>query len=76
MKLREKLFLSTILLAVPGIAATGQLSLGTGIDYSSGDYGADVDTDILYVPLTFKYDTERWFYRLTVPYLRIRGPGN
>ncbi len=50
MKLREKLFLSTILLAVPGIAATGQLSLGTGIDYSSGEYGADVDTDILYVP--------------------------
>ena len=76
MRLRERIFLSTILFAMPGIAAAGQFSLGTGVDYSSGDYGADVDTDILYVPLTAKYDTERWFFRLTVPYLRIRGPGN
>jgi hypothetical protein len=45
------------------------------IVYSTGDYGASEDTDITYIPLTAKYDTERWFFRLTVPYLRITGPG-
>jgi hypothetical protein len=71
----KKIFVSALLLVMPGIAAAGQFSLGTGVDYSSGDYGADVDTDILYVPFNVKYDTERWFYRLTIPYIRIRGPG-
>jgi hypothetical protein len=77
MKTREKLLVSMLLLLPAEIIfAAGQFSLGTGVDYSSGDYGGDVDTDILYVPLTAKYDTERWFYRLTVPYIRIRGPGD
>lgn len=71
------ILLASIVLAMPGIAAAqGQFSLGTGVDYSSGDYGADEDTDILYVPLNARYDTERWFFRLTVPYIRIRGPGD
>jgi hypothetical protein len=66
----------TLLCASPGVsAADGQFSFTTGIDYSTGDYGADEDTDILYIPLTGKYETERWLFRLTVPYLRITGPG-
>ncbi|HSF48272.1 MAG TPA: hypothetical protein VLA73_07915 [Burkholderiales bacterium] len=66
----------TLLFAAPGVyAADGKFSFTTGIDYSTGDYGADEDTDILYVPFTGKYETERWFFRLTVPYLRITGPG-
>lgn len=52
------------------------LKLMTGFDYSSGDYGATQSTDILYVPFTAKYQTEPWTFKLTVPYIRITGPGN
>lgn len=57
-------------------AGSGQFSLSTGFDYSSGKYGGDVSTDILYVPVIAKYETEQWSLKLTVPYIRITGPGN
>jgi hypothetical protein len=76
MKASKTLHASLFLLTLPVSAlAQGQFSLSTGVDYSTGDFGADEDTDITYVPVTAKYDTDRWFLRLTVPYLRIRGPG-
>ncbi|MFL6650859.1 MAG: hypothetical protein ACJ8J7_06180 [Sulfurifustaceae bacterium] len=55
-------------------AAYAELSVATGIDYSSGDYGTSEETRVTYVPLTLKYETERAVFRLTVPYLRIDGP--
>jgi len=63
------------LLAVDAHAADGTFKFSTGFDYSSGDYGASSDTDILYIPFTFKYQTLPWTVKLTVPYLRITGPG-
>jgi len=62
----------------PGAARdTGaRITLSTGAEYSTGDYGDVVDTDILYVPLTLKYDAERFIARVTLPYIRIQGPGD
>ncbi|MBB5517792.1 transporter [Amphiplicatus metriothermophilus] len=52
-----------------------EFSLATGFEYTTGDYGADVDTDILYVPVTAIFETARFQLKATVPYLRIEGPG-
>jgi hypothetical protein len=52
------------------------IKLSTGASYTTGDYGTGQDTDIFYVPFTFKYETDPWSLRLTVPYIRITGPGN
>ena len=74
--MKARILASTFVLTLPTIASGAQFGLSTGVDYSTGDFGSDVDTDITYVPFTAKYDLDRWFLRLTVPYLRIRGPGN
>jgi hypothetical protein len=56
--------------------ADGKFSLATGLDYSTGTYGGSQSTDILYVPVTGKYQEGPWSLKLTVPYLQITGPGN
>jgi hypothetical protein len=58
--------------AVPG----GTVTLSAGVDYSTGKYGGTSQTDILYVPLTGKYETDKWVFKLTVPYILVTGPGN
>lgn len=62
-----------VFLGTAGVSRA-ELSLLTGVDYSSGDYGASEETRILYVPLTLKLERERYIFRLTVPYLRIDAP--
>lgn len=51
------------------------VQLSTGIDYSSGDYGLNTDTDITYIPVSLKYATLPWSFKATVPYVHITGPG-
>ena len=69
-------------LAVAGALAMGQaqaadgLSLGVGVDYSSGDYGTDTTTDILSVPFTAKYVSGNWTWKATLPWLRVKGDPN
>lgn len=48
--------------------------LTTGVDYTSGDYGGDVDIEDVYVPVTATVDYGRIGFRLTVPYLSVRAP--
>lgn len=55
---------------------SGEVRLTTGVDYSSGDYGEAQDTDILYIPVAVRYANDPWTLRLTVPYIRIEGPGS
>ncbi len=55
---------------------SGGFSLTAGVDYSTGKYGGTSSTDILYVPLTGKYEMDKWVFRLTVPYIVVTGPGN
>ena len=57
-------------------AEDSELSLGVGLNYSTGEYGTSATTRILSIPLTAQYETGRWKAKLTVPYLRISGPAN
>ncbi len=63
----------------------GDLTVGTGFDWSQGDYGQAEETDIWYVPFTAtylfdhflgSYEWDRFEVEVTVPYLRISGPGD
>lgn len=71
--------LALLALPVAALAATApaedQLSLTAGFDYSSGTYGNAQSTQILYIPFTAKYETGPWMAKLTVPYIRVSGPG-
>lgn len=58
------------------MAAEPGFSLTTGLDYSTGKYGSTETTEIYYVPFTGKYETDKYTLKLTVPYLRVTGPGN
>jgi hypothetical protein len=58
------------------LGAEGLTTLGVGADYSTGNYGASERTEISYVPVTAKHETERWTLKLVVPYIRITGPSN
>ncbi len=53
----------------------GRASLAAGIFYSSGHYGAPTTTEVLYVPLIARYETDDYALGLTVPYLSITGNG-
>lgn len=57
-------------------AEGGKFSLETGMDYNTGKYGGTQSTDMLYIPVTGKYQYQSWTLKLTVPYLRISGPIN
>jgi hypothetical protein len=57
-------------------AEEGEWRLGTGIDYSTGDYGDDSATDILFLPTTLSYKRGAWGAKVTVPWLDMKGPGS
>ena len=67
-------------MAVAGSAAAQddgfKLSGTVGVDYSTGDYGAGVDTDILMVPLGLRATTGPLRLSASLPYMRIEGAAN
>jgi hypothetical protein len=65
-----------MMLLVSHQSMAGTLSLTSGVDISSGKYGGTRATDVTYIPVTGKYETGDWLFKLTVPYLSITGPGN
>lgn len=74
--MRTLAWLPALLLAPAVFAAEGELSAGAGINYSKGDYGTGSETKILSIPFMARYDSEPWILKLTVPYLRVTGPGD
>ena len=54
--------------------AESALTFSTGIDYSTGKYGATEKTDTLYVPIGIKYEFSDWTLRATIPYVESTGP--
>lgn len=50
------------------------VSLGTGFDYSRGDYGLAATTEILSIPLNLGYENGPWTLSAGFSYLTIRGP--
>lgn len=65
---------STLIMLNPVHASETTVSLGA--DYSSGKYGGSESTEILYIPMILKYETGPWIGKLTIPYIRITGPGD
>ncbi len=69
-------FLIAILAAGAAHAQDSTIKLGVGTNYSTGDYGTGADVDIFSVPFTAKFETGRWSYGLTVPYISITSEGD
>ena len=70
-------YLSVLAISLTPLAAQaldGKLTFSAGVDYSSGDYGSDTDTDVWYFPFMAKYESGRSLFKLTVPYLQVDGP--
>lgn len=55
--------------------AEGTFTVTSGIDYSSGKYGQSNSTYITYVPFIAKFATDTDTFKLTIPWLKITGPG-
>src|SRR5258706_14018459 len=72
--MRPLIVVSALCLAQTALAAEAELSLGSGLNYSTGTYGGSSSTHILTIPLTARYESESWTLRATVPYLRITRP--
>lgn len=52
-----------------------ELTLGAGLHYSQGNYATDTTTRISSLVFSARYETERWSFRGTVPYLLVTGRG-
>lgn len=65
---------AALLVAACGAAqARDGVTLGSGIDYSSGRYGSDTRTTVLAVPLTATWTHGRFSARASVPWLHVAG---
>lgn len=59
-----------------GAAAQSQVhGLSIGGYHSSGDYGEDTDTRILYFPVSYEQQVGKLGIRVTAPYLNVDGSG-
>lgn len=61
-------------LAASPAAAEDYWQFSLGADYSSGDYGDEQDTTMLAVPAGVKYQSDSFWFKASVPYVRIDGP--
>jgi outer membrane putative beta-barrel porin/alpha-amylase len=57
-------------------AADGDLSVGAGVNYSTGKYGTSQETRIISVPFSARYETDKWLLKATVPWLSVTSPAN
>jgi hypothetical protein len=77
---KKKIALTSAILSCftfPNITyAEGKLSLTSGVDYSSGNYGRPQTTEITCVPFITKYESGNATLKLTIPWLQITGPGD
>jgi hypothetical protein len=63
-------------LSQPLLADDGVTKLSTGAEYITGKYGGTRSVDQLYIPVTLRYSTNRYSYRLTVPYTSVAAPSD
>ena len=56
------------------VADNSTLKLSTGAEYITGDFGGAEAVEQLYIPVTTRYTTKRYSFRLTVPYVRLTAP--
>lgn len=72
---RAVIAVASFIVAAPALAdeMPGSLSFTTGVDYSKGDYGTGLDTEIIVVPLTARYKTGDVRFSASLPWLHIKG---
>lgn len=51
-----------------------RLTMSTGVDFSTGDFGATSKSDLLSVPLGLKLEIDPFILRVSVPWVLIDGP--
>lgn len=78
--MKTYLLLASAVVAILSVPAAAQaeaphVKLSTGVDYSTGSYGATADTKTFYVPVTAKVSKDNLSASVTVPYISIEGPG-
>jgi long-subunit fatty acid transport protein len=56
--------------------ADNRFSISIGADYSSGDYGANENTDVWAIPISLKYRTDAWRFGLSTAWLHVSSPNN
>jgi hypothetical protein len=71
--MKKTIFVFAMLAVAESAIAEDQFSLAAGFDYSTGKYGTSTTTDMLYIPVVAKYETDDLTLKLTVPYLRVTG---
>jgi hypothetical protein len=57
-------------------SAFAQLSVQTGLEYSSGTYGGATRTDVVSAPFNLRYETGKWAFKLGTSWLSITGDGS
>ncbi|HEY0845683.1 MAG TPA: hypothetical protein VGE12_09950 [Noviherbaspirillum sp.] len=72
----KKLTLLTAALLSQAALAEGTLSLKTGFDYTTGEYGTNTTTEITAIPFIGTYETGNWTLKASIPYVRITGADN
>jgi hypothetical protein len=74
--MQQSLIIALALLGGAGAAPAadyGGLTLGGGVHYTEGNYGTPVSTQITALAFTGRYDTQRWAFKATLPYLFVSG---
>ncbi|MEM8935719.1 MAG: hypothetical protein AAGC77_04870 [Pseudomonadota bacterium] len=66
----------SVLLHASAAAETPRVSLSTGFDYSTGDYGLDADTELVFVPISGRLSIGDFSIRATSAYVSLSGPGS
>jgi hypothetical protein len=67
---------STVAFAQTEPASPAVIKLGSGFNYSRGDYGFPQDTELWSVPLNLSYDIPRWSLKAAFSHLTVKGPAN
>ncbi len=57
-------------------ASETAVSMSVGANYTTGDYGDVEDTAVLSVPVSLRVRTGNFNVRVTVPWVRLDGPGS
>jgi hypothetical protein len=65
-----------ISLACAPAAAFSQVSISAGAEFTSGKFGDPQKTDSWTVPIGLKYETGPLTFRLSVPWVRVKGTAN
>lgn len=72
----KKLTLLAVLFLSQTALAEGNITLKTGFDYTTGNYGTNTRTEITAIPFVGTYETDDWTFKASIPYLRITGSDN